>query len=186
MSERKQGYLWITLGYFERHQTKKTLEDVKRDKDSLIRALRRHCSKHGIQFAVYGCVASVHISKHKGAVEWAENGLIEKQGFMDSSQCPLHLHMLVWASAMQTIHCFIFSWWRNHGYGIERYNPLACTGGKKQGCMDCSEINPIDHDMDLKNIVRYIKRNYKYSYERCWIKININDSKDLTRIIYDM
>ena len=62
MSERKQGYLWITLGYFERYKNTKTLDETRKDKDSLMRAIRRYCSRHDIKYSIYGCVASVHIT----------------------------------------------------------------------------------------------------------------------------
>lgn len=187
MSERKQGYLWITLGYFERYKNTKTLDETRKDKDSLMRAIRRYCSRHNIKYSIYGCVASVHISKNKGMVEWVDNGLIEKQGFMDSNKCPLHLHIVVWTSARRTVKDFILAWWREHGYGIERYNALSHDSSrKKEGCMDCAEFEQEGHEQDLKNIVRYVKRNYKYSFDRCWIKANVSDSRDLYRIVYDM
>lgn len=183
MSERKEGFLWITLGYYERMTDGNTLEKVKRDKDSLVRALRRFAESNGIKFAAYGCIASCHISN--SSVEFVERGYIAKEDFMTNNQCPLHVHVLVWTSARATVKQFIGDWWRKHGYGIEQYNVKAKDSkGHNDGTV---KIKPLDLDTDgnyLRNIVNYIKLNYKYSRERCMIRINLGDSRELGKLVY--
>ena len=183
MSERKEGFLWITLGYYERMTDGNTLEKVKRDKDSLVRALRRYTDSHGIKFAAYGCIASCHITGSH--VEFAECGAIAKEDFMDNNAAPLHVHVLVWTSAMSTVKQFIGDWWRKHGYGIEQYNVKAKDSkGNNDGTV---KIKPLDLDTDdnyLRNIIKYIKMNYKYSREMCMIRITTGESRELGKLVY--
>lgn len=179
MSEERAGYSWITLSYFPTFD--KSLAEVTKDCQSMVKATKRYCKEKGIAFTIFGCISPLHYSdtamweEHVSGFTFSPYDITEE---VRKNENRLHVHLIMYATKRNTAEKFVCDWWCNkHNYG-KRVTEDKAGKETDKGTVLVRYGRAIG---DLQRLVDYVKGNYYYATRSRWIKVgqgeNIRDCR---------